>query len=333
MKPKKQGAWVSSESIKGPIREELDLLERELDRIFSPEVDLVSAIGRHLVTTKGKRLRPILLFLSAKLGNPDIDSVVRAAAAVELIHTATLLHDDSIDRSHLRRGVPTVNRLWNDDVSVIMGDHLFCGAFRLLHEAGLFEVASVLSLGSDRMTYGEMYQMDLRGKYDVTEEAYLRMIKLKTAALFVAACEAGGILGGISESDRRALSAYGECLGIAFQMVDDILDFVGDVDSMGKPVGNDLRDGRVTLPLIAALRAAGKSEAKSVRDVMGSESFDDTEWAEILKMVKEKGGIDYTTKSAEALALRARTAIEHLDASPAKASLMNLADLVVRRNK
>jgi len=154
--------WVSSDEIKAPILEELRLLEHELDRIFSPDVDLVSAIGRHLVATKGKMVRPILVFLSAKLGDPDIEDAIRVAAAVEVIHTATLLHDDSIDRSHLRRGLPTVNRLWNDQVSLIMGDHLFCSAFRLVHEAGLFEIASVLSWGSDRMTYGEMYQMDLR---------------------------------------------------------------------------------------------------------------------------------------------------------------------------
>jgi len=281
----KDRTWDSSDKIKAPIREELDLLERELDRIFSPDVDLVSAIGRHLVSTKGKMVRPVLVFLSAKLGNPDTDSAIRAAAAVEVIHTATLLHDDSIDRSHLRRGLPTVNRLWNDQVSVIMGDHLFCSAFRLVHDAGLFDVASVLSWGSDRMTYGEMYQMDLRGKFDVTEEAYLRMVKLKTAALFAAACKAGAIVGGLSGKDQEALAAYGDCLGIAFQMVDDILDFIGDVDLIGKPVGNDLRDGRVTLPLIVALRNAGSEEASNISHVITADTLDDAAWEEVLDFV------------------------------------------------
>jgi octaprenyl-diphosphate synthase len=328
--------WVSSDEIdeiRAPIREELMLLERELDRIFSPDVDLVSAIGRHLVTTKGKMVRPILVFLSAKLGNRDIGNAIRVAAAVEVIHTATLLHDDSIDRSHLRRGLPTVNRLWNDQVSVIMGDHLFCSAFRLVHEAGLFDVAAVLSWGSDRMTYGEMYQMDLRGKYDVTEEAYLRMIKLKTAALFAAACKAGAMVGGLSKQNRDALAAYGDCLGIAFQMVDDILDFVGDVNLLGKPVGNDLRDGRVTLPLIVALRNAGADEAGRIREIISSGSLDDTAWGEVLKFVDENDGIGYTRRSAGNLVADAKTCIEHLESSPAKASLMRLADLVVTRFK
>jgi octaprenyl-diphosphate synthase len=324
---------VSSDEIKAPIREELGLLERELDRILSPDVDLVSAIGKHLATTKGKMVRPILVFLSSKLGNPDLDSAVRVAAAVEIIHTATLLHDDSIDRSHLRRGLPTVNRLWNDQVSVIMGDHLFCTAFRLVHEIGLYEVATVLSWGSDRMTYGEMYQMDLRGKYDVTEEAYLRMIKLKTAALFSAACRAGAMVGGLPGRDQDAMAAYGDCLGIAFQMVDDILDLVGDTDLMGKPVGNDLRDGRVTLPVIVALRNGRSSDAGRLREIICSEIFDDRAWTEIVGIVEENGGIDYTRQRAETLVRNAKTAIEHLEPCPAKTSLVNLADLVVTRHK
>lgn len=333
MKAEKGGTWVSSDEIKAPIRQELGLVGKELDRIFSPDVELVSAIGRHLVTTKGKMVRPVLVLLAAKLGDPDADSAVRAAAAVEVIHTATLLHDDSIDRSHLRRGLPTVNRLWNDQVSVIMGDHLFCSAFRLLHEAGLFDVASVMSWGSDRMTYGEMYQMDLRGKCDVTEEVYLRMIKLKTAALFVAACRAGALVGGLSERDTDALAAYGEYLGIAFQMVDDVLDFVGDVDLMGKPVGNDLRDGRVTLPVIAALRKAAPFEAARLREIAGSDELDDELWDEVVGIVEKNDGIGYTRKSAQALVRRARESIEHLTSCPPKTSLMNLADLVIKRFK
>ena len=138
MKAGKRKTWISSDEIKAPIREELERLEHELDRIFSPDVDLVSAIGKHLVSTKGKMIRPILVFLTARLGEPDMDSAIRVAAAVEVIHTATLLHDDSIDRNHLRRGLPTVNRLWNDDVSVIMGDHLFCSAFRLVHREAVY---------------------------------------------------------------------------------------------------------------------------------------------------------------------------------------------------
>jgi octaprenyl-diphosphate synthase len=326
-------ARVSPNDVRAPISEELGLLEQELTRIFSPDVELVSAIGRHLVTTKGKRVRPILVLLAAKLGTPNIDHAIRTAAAIEVIHTATLLHDDSIDRSHLRRGLPTVNRLWNDQVSVIMGDHLFCSAFRLLHEAGLYEIASEVSSGSDRMTYGEMYQMDLRGKYDVDEEAYLRMVKLKTAALFVAACKAGAMLGGLASTDIDALATYGDCLGMAFQMVDDILDLVGDVNVMGKPVGNDLRDGRVTLPVIAALRNADAKDASRLKDIIASEDFTDALWDEIIAIVEKNDGITYTRRSAEGLVRKAKAGIMHLGDGPSKTSLVNLADLVVKRFK
>ncbi|MFZ1947401.1 MAG: polyprenyl synthetase family protein, partial [bacterium] len=247
---------TATEKIKAPIRQELDALETELGRVIASPIGLVSALGKHLTATRGKRLRPALLLLAARLGRPDTDAAIKAACAIELVHTATLLHDDSIDRSYLRRGLPTVNKLWNDQVSVIMGDYLFCKAFRILHESGMPEIAAVLAAGSDSMTSGEMLQMDSRGRFDITEEAYLGMIELKTASLFVTSCEAGAILGGLSESQRRNLALYGRHIGMAFQVVDDILDFVGEVDVIGKPVGNDLKDGRVTLPLIAALRNA-----------------------------------------------------------------------------
>ncbi|HVP58277.1 MAG TPA: polyprenyl synthetase family protein, partial [bacterium] len=170
-----------SQQIRAPVARQLDLLETDLVRAFASEIGLVSAIGDHLAAMKGKRIRPMLVLLAAEIGRPDGAVSRKAALAVEMIHTATLLHDDSIDRSHLRRGLPTVNRLWNDQVSVIMGDHLFCKAFRVLHDDGLFDVAAVLSAGSDQMTCGEMLQMDLRRRYDISEAAYVEMAKLKTA--------------------------------------------------------------------------------------------------------------------------------------------------------
>jgi octaprenyl-diphosphate synthase len=324
---------VKSGDITGPIREELRRLEQELRGHFSSKLELVTAIGDHLMNTRGKRVRPILVLLSAKLGRPDTADALRVAAAIEIIHTATLLHDDSIDRSGLRRGLPTVNRLWNDQVSVIMGDHLFCSAFRLLHEAGLFDIASVISEGSDRLTYGEMYQMDLRGKYDVSEEAYLDMVKHKTAALFRTACETGAMLGRLREAERLCLRAFGECVGIAFQIIDDILDFVGDVELTGKPVGNDLRDGRVTLPLLAAMRNAGEGPAARLRQLLPPADLAAREWKEIVAFIEEHGGIAYSREKAERLAARAKDHIAGLEECPAKASLMALADRAVLREK
>ncbi|MGD9403168.1 MAG: polyprenyl synthetase family protein, partial [bacterium] len=277
---------IQTGEITRPIEEELALLERELARILRSDLGLVQGIGEHLLAIKGKRVRPVLVFLSSHLGTPDPGRAVKAGVAIELIHTATLLHDDSIDKSDLRRGLPTVNKLWDEQVSVIMGDHLFCKAFTLLHETGLEDIAKVMVMGSDSMTFGEMYQMDKRCDCDITEDEYIDLIRHKTASLFSCSCEAGAIIGGLPAKARKNLIAYGDDLGVAFQIVDDMLDFVGDVERMGKPVGNDFRDGRVTLPLIAALREAGTGDAGGVRSSVCGTDFTEDMWEEVLEFVK-----------------------------------------------
>jgi octaprenyl-diphosphate synthase len=333
MAERTDGRTASFEEVFAPISPELSLLEGELERVFTSDIGLISEIGRHLVSMKGKRVRPTLLLLASRLGKPETEAAVRAAVAVEVIHTATLLHDDSIDRSPLRRGLPTINRLWNDQVSVIMGDHLFCTAFRLLHEKGLHRIASVLAAGSDSMTFGEMYQMDLRGKYDLTEETYLDMIRHKTASLFSSACEAGAILGELSPDRCRLLRDYGELLGTAFQIVDDILDFVGEVDFLGKPIGNDLRDGRATLPLIVALRNADQEEAEDLRRALPDLDGDRRAWRGIVDFIRRNGGLEYSRLLAHSYSRRARGLVESLSPSPAARSLALLADGVVSRKK
>jgi octaprenyl-diphosphate synthase len=324
---------IEVKDITAPVSTELGQLERELAAIFSSEISLIAAIGEHLVSVRGKRLRPALVLLTARLGKPDIAKAIRVAAAVEIIHTATLLHDDSIDRSHLRRGSPTVNKVWNDQVSVIMGDYLFCKAFKLVHEAGLSEIAAVLAEGSDSLTFGEIYQMDLRGRYDISEETYLEMITHKTASLFSCACEAGAMLGGLDDDKRSRLKAYGVCLGTAFQIIDDVLDFVGDVDVMGKPVGNDLRDGRLTLPVLAALRNASETEAADVRSIMPPHVLGEREWKRVVTFIEDHGGIEYAYSEARRLVKQAKMLIAELPPRPPKDSLLLLADLVVSRRK
>jgi len=324
---------IHTDQIQHPIQKELGLLEKQLEGILKSDVALIHGIGEHLLAIRGKRVRPALLFLCSHLGKPDLEQVVKAGVAIELIHTATLLHDDSIDKSHLRRGLPTVNSLWDEQVSVIMGDHLFCKAFKLLHESGLREVAQVMVNGSDRMTFGEMYQMDQRGDCDITEESYLDMIRHKTAALFSSACDAGAVIGGLSSEARRSLSAYGDRIGTAFQIVDDILDFVGDVECMGKPVGNDVRDGRVTLPLIAALRNAPAKEASSMRSLVCGDEFTESGWNDIVDFVKARGGVDYSRELCGRFVESAKSGISDLDDSPARASLLALADYVISRQK
>jgi len=319
-----------ADQIRAPIRHELDLVERELESAFTPDIGLVRAIGEHLLSVKGKRIRPALVLLAARTGLPRLEEAVIAAQAVELVHTATLLHDDSIDRSYLRRGLPTVNKLWDDQVSVIMGDHLFCKAFKLLHDNGLREVASILSSGSDSMTYGEMFQMDWRGRFDISEDTYVAIIRHKTASLFASACEAGAVVGGLDGKVRADLRAYGENIGTAFQIVDDLLDFVGDADLMGKPVGNDFRDGRVTLPLIVALRNARGGRAGGegeVRDRSGGDL------SSVVKFISEYGGVEYSIGLAGNYARKALDRLDGLGDTPASRSLALLAEHVVERKQ
>ena len=325
--------FLKTNQIQHPIQKELGLLEKELESILKSDVGLIHGIGEHLLAIKGKRVRPALVFLSARLGKPEVDHAVKAGVAVELIHTATLLHDDSIDKSSLRRGLPTVNKLWDDQVSVIMGDHLFCKAFTLLHGSDLKEVARVLVQGADRLTFGEMYQMDRRFDCDITEETYTEVIRNKTAALFSSACEAGAVLGGLPGEVRRKLVEYGELIGTAFQIVDDILDFVGDVERMGKPVGNDVKDGRVTLPLIVALRNGPAGEASAVRNFVLGGDFSESGWNMVVDFIKKHGGVEYSRAMCSRLVESAKGRIGCLEESPAKTSLSLLADLVISRQK
>jgi octaprenyl-diphosphate synthase len=324
---------TAAQKIKAPIQQELGALEIELREAMRSPVGLVSALGEHLTAVRGKRLRPALVFLAAKLGRPDMKVAVKAACAVELVHTATLLHDDSIDRSYLRRGLPTVNKLWNDQVSVIMGDHLFCRAFKILHESGLPDVAAVLAAGSDSMTYGEMFQMDTRGRYDISEETYLRMIEHKTASLFVSACEAGAIVGGLAKGGRRNLALYGRYIGMAFQVVDDILDFVGEVDVMGKPVGNDFKDGRVTLPLIAAIRNATSEGSCDLPRGALLEAIGCWDLERTVSFIRQQGGVEYARGVAVDFGRKARECLTGFEPSPATSSLRLIAEYVLARTK
>jgi octaprenyl-diphosphate synthase len=325
--------FLRTDQILRPVAAELGLLEKGLRQILSADLSLLAGIGEHLLAIKGKRVRPLLLFLASRAGSPDPELTVRAGIAVELIHTATLLHDDSIDRSNLRRGLPTVNRLWNDQVSVIMGDHLFCKAFRLLHESGLEEIAHVLVHGSDRMTFGEMYQMDRRGDFGISRETYMDVIREKTAALFASACEAGAVLGGVPPEGRENLRAFGEKVGTAFQVVDDVLDFTGDVGRMGKPVGNDIRDGRVTLPLIIALRNAPPGEAAAVISDIERAGAAGADWDRMVQFIIANGGVEASREVCRGLIEDAKSSLSGFEKTPAVKSLGLLADYVISRQQ
>lgn len=314
------------------VRKDLDLLEQKLEGILCSDPKLLSSVGKHLMASRGKRIRPMLTFLAARLGKPNDQLLAVAAASIELIHTATLLHDDSIDQSYLRRGVPTVNCLWDDHTSVVVGDYLFCTAFKMLHENGLSEVAGILSCASQMLTLGEIHQMDWRGRYDISEAMYLEMVRLKTASLFASACEIGAMLGQVDRSEREALRAYGENLGVAFQIVDDVLDFIGDVSKMGKPVGNDLRDGRITLPLIISLANARPEVRASIRRAVDDRRIKTEDWQKIVEFVVDGGGVKYSMDLASSFIQKALVDLNRLRECKQKLLLVDMARFVISRH-
>jgi len=329
------GRLVTISDLQEPVRAELALVQEELVRFFaSSEVALINEIADHVVLTVGKRMRPTLTLLAARLAAPEVSrQVIVSATIVELIHTATLVHDDSIDRSYLRRGLPTVNSLWNDQTAVIMGDYLYSKGFFLLREHGLWEVMGILAGTTHRMSIGEMLELEKKRDLSTTEEAYLKMIDEKTATLIAASCEIGGFLTFGDGKEREALHRFGTDLGMAFQITDDLLDFVGDSNHIGKSTGADIRDGKITLPLIHALRQAPAERKGPIGELIQAPELTDSGWNAILDFTAEFGGLDYGREMAQRYADQAVRALADFDDSPTKDTLTAAVDYVVHRRR
>lgn len=329
------GRLVTISDLQEPVRAELDLVQQELVRFFSSsDVALINEIANHVVLSVGKRMRPTLTLLAARLAAPEVShQVIVSATIVELIHTATLVHDDSIDRSHLRRGLATVNSLWNDQTAVIMGDYLYSKGFFLLREHGLWEVMGILAGTTYRMSIGEMLELEKKRDLSTTEETYLRMIDEKTATLIAASCEIGAFLTFGDGREREALRRFGTDLGMAFQITDDLLDFVGDSDHIGKSTGADIRDGKITLPLIHALREAPAERARPISELIQTTELSETGWNSIMDFTAEFGGLDYGREMARRYADQAVQALADFEDSPMKSTLTDAVDYVVHRRR
>ena len=300
-------------------------------RMASRHAPRIPQVTAHLVEAGGKRLRPMLTLATADLCGYTGEFDVHLAATVEFIHTATLLHDDVVDESAQRRGRPTANLLWDNKSSVLVGDYLFARAFQLMVETGSLQVLDILANASATIAEGEVLQLTAARNLATTEDIYLQVVRGKTAALFSAATQVGGVIAGAPEDQVRALFDYGDALGIAFQIVDDLLDYQGDARATGKNVGDDFRERKLTLPVIKAVAAANAAERAfwSRTIEKGDQQAGDLEHA--LELLHAHGALDQTRTEALGWATRAKAALDHLPDHPVRRMLFDLADYVVAR--
>ncbi|WP_415902255.1 octaprenyl diphosphate synthase [Neptuniibacter sp. QD29_5] len=292
-------------------------------------VPLVEKIGHYIVESGGKRLRPLLVLLAANAANYQGDKHIPLAAIIEFIHTATLLHDDVVDNSDLRRGKDTANAKWGNAPSVLVGDFLYSRAFQVLVEIGSMPIMEVISNATNVIAEGEVLQLLNTKNPDTTEEAYMQVILGKTAMLFEAATEAGAILAEASKEEQEGLRLYGLHLGTAFQLIDDVMDYLSTAEEMGKNVGDDLAEGKATLPLIHAMRAGNEEQRKLVRQAIRKGGLDDLQ--PIMDIVKETGAIEYTQEKAQGEADKAIAALNALKDTSFKETLIQIANLAVKR--
>ncbi|MGI8619422.1 MAG: polyprenyl synthetase family protein [Gemmatimonadaceae bacterium] len=316
--------------IQGPVRGGLDHVSDEMVRIVLTDTPLIGEVSRHLLGMKGKMFRPTLVLLSSQVGGGTASRAATLGAVVELIHLATLVHDDSVDHSVLRRGMPTVNALFSHQISVIMGDFLYSRALLELVRLKDLDALGVLAKASNDMTLGEMRQLALDDPLAFSEEDYNLLIRAKTASLMSAACEVGALCG--ASDHRAALARYGEAMGMAFQIADDLLDYTEETETTGKPTGLDLREHKVTLPLIAALRTMAASARVEVDAFFGADEPDDVAVARIMEIVAEEGGLDYARARGDEHAARAEEALAAVPASEATDALRSAISYVMERH-
>ncbi len=296
---------------------------------LASDVALIHQIAEYIIGAGGKRLRPMLHVLAARAAGYHGDESVTLAAVIEFIHTATLLHDDVVDDSALRRGRKTANAVWGNAASVLVGDFLYSRAFQLMVELDRMRVMRILADTTNAIAEGEVLQLLNIGNPDTDEAAYLRVIERKTAVLFAAATELGGVLAGLPAAQGQALRRYGMELGFAFQIADDLLDFVADSATLGKNVGDDLAEGKPTLPVIYALQSAAPAQAAALRRAISSGGLESLD--AIVAALRDSGAIERTRERARRHAAAAHAALAALPASPWREALATLADYAVER--
>ena len=316
-----------------PIRADLQAVEQEYARQVESRVELIPQIGKYIQRSGGKRIRPALLLMASRLAAYRGDQAVLFASVVEFIHTATLVHDDIVDDSQVRRGQEAVHLRWGNEKTVLLGDYLYIKSMGMALSHDSLDVVRLLCEVTLRMIEGELYQLTKNGDVDITEEQHFDIIRRKTAYLFGGCAEIGGRLGQVPEDQAEALREYGFNVGVAFQVIDDLLDYTATESELGKPIGSDLREGKVTLPVIYLLQRDGKTASDLVRHIVETGAATSDEWRDLSLLIAQHRVIDSAYEKARESAEAAQRHLKLFPPSPEREALLALPDYVLARER
>jgi len=325
------GGKPSLDRLQALVKADLEQTNAAILTRMHSRVPLIPQLAGHIIASGGKRIRPMLTLGAARMCGYTGDQHVLLAACVEFIHTATLLHDDVVDESALRRGNATANVLWGNQSSVLVGDFLFSRAFQLMVEHGSLDVLRILANASAVIAEGEVLQLETSNDTETTEDAYLEVISAKTAALFAAACRVGAVLARRPKMEETALDSYGKNLGIAFQLIDDVLDYASREQTMGKNAGDDFREGKITLPVLLAFRRGDDEERAFWRRCLEKVEQTEADLPRAIQLLKRHGALDDTVERARHYGAMARDALGIFPDSPAKTALAEVIDFCIVR--
>lgn len=318
------------QSIYSLIQDDMKAVDELIQQRLQSDVALINQLGFYIINSGGKRLRPAIAILSARACGYEGSQHINLATIIEFIHTATLLHDDVVDNSDMRRGQETANSLWGNEASVLVGDFLYTRSFEMMVEIESMRLMHILSHTTNIIAEGEVLQLLNCHDADTTEERYLEVIHHKTAKLFEAAGQLGAVISGSDNAIETAMASYAMHLGSAFQLVDDLLDYSQSSETIGKNIGDDLAEGKPTLPLIYAMQHGNAEQAAIIREAIEQGQRDRIN--DIIEIIQNTGAIDYTAKAAEKEVMQAKKALDRLAESPYKQALLSLADFAIQRN-
>lgn len=324
---------MTIKKIRSPIEKHLKEYNKFIKDLMSSDVALLDIVIQYLSRKKGKQVRPVLVMLSAELCGAVNQRTYIGAAMSELLHTATLVHDDVVDESSTRRGIASINASWNNKIAVLIGDYLLAKGLLSAIDKDEFEFLKATSNAVKRMSEGELLQIQKSKEFDIDYDTYYQIISNKTASLIASCCEIGAISSTNDKKKQDCLRNYGENIGIAFQIRDDIFDYQSKTKIIGKPVGNDLKEKKLTLPLIYSIKQVSKKSGKEILDLIKKDKLKKSEIKKIIEFVNDNGGIDYAEKISKEYSQKASTYLTSFPDNPSKQSLLNFCDFVIDRNK